>query len=190
MLRKFLTSILIILAVLSIYFGSYLPLAKSRRYIAAVEAFSSVRSIDDFKRNFDKALNFYSPVGQEEVVKFLSGNILNLISDENQPEVVSRFLVDYIEPRIFQNDVRHLLTIGNMYLALWARFNQKEDFNKAENYFRQAQNITPNLPLVLYGLFELYQAKGDKEKIQEIGQIILRHWPEDEKAGAIINSLQ
>lgn len=170
---------LIILAVLSIIFGSYLPLVKSQRFIAGLRSIPSIKTIDQFKINFDRAFKFYSPVGDEEITKFLAGDILQIISQQNQSEDVSRILVDYIEPYLFQDNVRHLLTAGQMYEILWQKYGQEEDFQKAENYFKKAYQIGPKLPPVLYGMLDLYRLKGNTEKAKEIGEIILKYWPED-----------
>ena len=92
-----------------IYFGSYLPFVKSKSYIAALSSGSAVKSFDDFKKVFGKPLDFYSPVGQEEVVKFLCNDILNMVSNPKQNEESMRVVINFIEPYLFQNNVRHLL---------------------------------------------------------------------------------
>jgi len=178
----------VFLAIFSIYFGSILPFVKSQRYIKAVKNLSFVRSLDDFKNNFDKVLNFYSPVGDEEVVKFLSVSIFDIISNKNQNEEIARALVSYIEPYLFQNNVRHLLTGGNLYFRLWADYGRKDEYlEKAEDYLLKAYQIGPKLPPVLYGLFDLYYALGETAKARNIAEIILNYWPEE---GKIIDKLQ
>ena len=185
-LKQFIIVAIIILAVLSIVFGSYLPLVKSRRFISALRSVSSIRTIDQFKGNFDQAFKFYSPVGDEEIAKFLSSNILQIISQENQSEAVSRVLVAYIEPYLFQDNVRHLIVAGQMYEILWGKYGREEDFQKAENYFQKAFTIGPKLPPVLYGMLNFYQMKGDTPKVKEISEIILQYWPDDETVKKII----
>jgi tetratricopeptide (TPR) repeat protein len=192
LLKQFLIITLLISAALSIIFGSYLPLVKSRRYVAAAKALFSVRSIDDFERNFDKVFNFYSPVGDEEVVKFLSATIFDIISGGNQSEEAARALVAYIEPHLFQSasggNVRHLLNGGGFYFKLWNNYGHKqEDFARAEAYYLKALAIGPKLPPALYSLFQLYNEAGEREKAAAVAGQILAYWPEDEKIREILN---
>ncbi len=177
-IKQFTIITLLILAMLSIIFGSLLPLVKSQRFVSASRSAFSARTLRDFKANFDQALKFYSPIGDEEIAKFLGGNILSAISQKEQSDAVSRELVSYIEPYMFKNNVRHLMTLGQMYFILWQKSGREEDFLKAENYFRQALAIGPKLPPVLYPLFNLYQVKRDTQKTKEIGEVILKYWPE------------
>lgn len=171
----------IVLALLFIYFGSILPLVKSRRFIVSLGEASSIKTIDEFQKNFDKPLNFYSPVGDEEIAKFLSTDILKAISQKEQPENVSRILVNYIEPYMFKNNVRHLIVLAQMYSVLWQKSGKEDDFKKAKEYYKEALVIGPKLPPVLYGFLDLERAKGDKEKIKEISEMILKYWPEDKR---------
>jgi len=186
-IKQFIVIFLIILAIFSIIFGSLLPLMKSRRFISSLNSIQFIKTLGEFKVNFDRPLKFYSPIGDEEIVKFLSGNIFSAIAQREQSEATARELILYIEPYMFKNNVRHLLTLSQMYFVLWQKSGQEDDFIKAENYFRQALAIGPKLPPVLYTLFDLYQAKGDREKIKEIGEIILKYWPEDEKIEKYLN---
>ena len=178
--KKIIIPILIIVAASALYFGSILPLAKSRRFVAALNSMSSVKTLDEFKNHFDDVFNFYSPVGAEEISKFLGNNIISMISAKEQSENVSRYLVEYVGQHLFKDNVRHLLMFGQMHFILWQRFHQETDFVKAEEYYQRAFLIGPKLPPVLYGLFDLYAAKGDQAKAEEIGNIILKYWPEDE----------
>jgi tetratricopeptide (TPR) repeat protein len=178
----------IILAILSIYFGSYLPLVKSRRFITALGSASSVKTINDFQKNFDNAFKFYSPVGDEEMAKFLSSDILRAISQKEQSEAASRALVNYIEPYMFKNNVRHLIVLGQMYFVLWQKSGKEEDFKKAEEYYLKALAIGSKLPPVLYGLFDLERAAGNNEKAKEIGEKILKYWPEDERVRRLMTN--
>lgn len=176
-------------AVLSIIFGSYLPWVKSRLFITSLGSASSIKTINDFKKNFDKPFKFYSPVGDEETAKFLGSDILRAISQKEQSEEASRILVDYMEPYMLKNNVRHLILLGQMYSVLWQKSGKEEDFKKAEEYYLKALAIGPKLPPVLYGLFDLERAKGNEERVKETGEKILQYWPEDERIKEILNNL-
>ncbi|MDO8557209.1 MAG: hypothetical protein Q7R98_01985 [Candidatus Jorgensenbacteria bacterium] len=189
MFKQIVATVLIAFAILSIYFGSYLPLSKAQKYVEALRAArSSARSISDFKMLFNIPLDFYSPIGNEEVIKFLSIDILNAIT-QKQPEEINRSLVEYIEPHMFKNDVRHLIILGQMYAILWREYGNKEDYLKSESYQQMALAIGPNLPPVLYGLLDIYQASGDKVKLMEIAKTIVKYWPEDEGVQKVIKKL-
>ncbi len=179
MFKQSIIIILIVLALILAYFGAYLPFARGRAYVTALRAVQSIHSLGEFETLFDRPLNFYSPVGDEEVAKFLGMDILNTIT-RVQPEELNRALVEYIEPYMLKNNVRHLIILGQMYSVLWREYGHKEDYVKSEVYQRKALEIGPNLPPVLYGLLDIYQASGDDTKLKEIASKIVKYWPEDE----------
>lgn len=168
----------IIFALLSIWYGSFLPLRKAQQYITSLRFAQGgfIRNFDDFQNNFNRALQFSSPVGDEEVAKFLSSDIAGLISDPKQPEVVRRTLVEYIAPYMEKNNVRHLITLAGMYRALWSTYKQEADFQSAERYYRDALAIGQKLPPVLYSLLDLYSQKGDMVRTEEIKNKIMSMW--------------
>ncbi|MFH1162089.1 MAG: tetratricopeptide repeat protein [Candidatus Jorgensenbacteria bacterium] len=171
--------LLAILAIAGIIFGAYAPLTKSTRYIKALKEISLVHSMNDFEKNFLPALTHWSPIGQEEVVKFLANDIVGIASQSGQPEVVARAVVDFVEPYLFKDDIRHLLIGASIRAILWQNYGRKEaDFEKAEAYYRAALAIGPKLPPPLYGLLELYRQKGDVEKASAIIGQIISLWPD------------
>lgn len=163
----------------SIVYGSLLPLSRSRRFIAALRSFANIQSIEQFKTVFDSVFNFYAPIGDEEIIKFLSNDVTNIIANNNVPEVPARALTEYIDSHLFKNDVRHLLTSGQMYYFLWKRFHGESDFKKAEEYFVKARDIGPKLPPPLYALLSLYREGGKTDQAKQIGVRILELWPAD-----------
>lgn len=189
LLKKTILWIIIVLGVLMVYFSAYLPFAKSRAYIRAVRQTQQIKSFDEFKKIFDPVFNFYSPVGDEEVVKFLSNDILTLISQEQANEEVSRLLVEYIEPYFFDENVRHMITIARMYETLWRRWGGEEDYKKAEAYFLKAHDIGPKLPPVLYAMVSFYYSRGDFDKTRNIANEILKSWPNDERVKELLAQL-
>ena len=175
----------IILAALGLYFGSLLPFLKAQSFIDADRRLANVKSVDEFKANFDVVFNFYSPVGTEEVTKFLGSNVMNIIS-QGQPEEVSRQLVAYMEPHLFKDEVRHLLLLAQMYQTLWQNYQQEADYQKAIDYLEKAHEIGPNLPPPLYKLLNLYILHKDKDNSDRIGRLILANWPQDEQIKTLL----
>ncbi len=188
LLKQFIMVALIILAVLSIVFGAVLPWGKSQLYIDALTDMQSGKTYttEQFESQMGNIFDFYSPIGQEEIVKFFGYDILGVISQADFPESASRFLTGYIEKYYFKNNVRHLILGGASYKYLWYRFRAEEDFKKSEEYFKKAFSIGPKLPPVLYDLFELYRLKGDDENMKKIGEEILKYWPEDGSVKSLI----
>ena len=165
----------IILAVLSIIFGGIMPIQKSSMYISGLQQVPNMHSTEDFKNTFKPALEYPSPVGQEEVAKYLESDILGIISNNNN-EAVDRDLVTFIEPYAFKDNTRHLIAMGEMYGTLWSKFRKESDYQAAIDYYMKAYAIGPKLPPVLYSLFSLYRAHGDTANMQKIGQQILSYW--------------
>lgn len=169
-----------------IYFSAYLPYTKASKYINAVRQAGQARSVDELKKLFDDVFDYYSPIGSEEVVKFLSNDILSLISQEQATEDVSRLLVEYIEPRFFPENVRHMITGAKGYETLWRRWGKEEYYEKSEDYYLRAYAIGPKLPPVLYGMISVYYAHRDFDKAKKITNEALRYWPEDERLKTLV----
>lgn len=175
------SALTVILAVGALVYGVYAPVAKASQYITALQTISSVNSIEGFKAHFNPALTHWSPIGQEEVVKYLGSDIVNFVVSGDQSEEAARALVEYIEPYLFPNNVRHLLMGGHLYSGLWEQYGKKsEDYVRAEEYYTAAFRIGPGLPPVLYSLFDLALKAGETEKANAAAAEILRLWPEAE----------
>lgn len=166
--------------VLSIYFTAYLPLAKSRRYISSILGSQEIQSLEDFYNNYNQSLEFYSPTGQEEAVRFTANDMLHAVANEVQQESFDREIVSYIEPYLFEDNVRHLLIGAQLYFVLWKKYNHQEaDFSKAEYYYAKTLLLGPKLPPALYGLFDLYNEAGEREKQKLVGTRILELWDDN-----------
>ena len=66
---KTLAAVLIVVAFLFIVFGSILPFIKSNRYPTFLRLSSSARTLEEFESYARDALDFKSPIGQEETVQ-------------------------------------------------------------------------------------------------------------------------
>jgi len=177
----------ILLAALALYFGSLLPYLKAKSYIGAERQLVNVRTVDDFGALFDASFNLYSPVGDEEIAKFLGSNVYSMI--QNQPEDVARDLAAYVEGRMLKDDLHHLMTLGHIYKSLWVRFGDEAAYLKAEEYYQKAHEIGANLPLPIYALFDLYGTNHDKDNIERMGTIILEKWPQDEETHKVLDRI-
>lgn len=174
----------VILAILSIIFGGIMPIQKSSLYISGLQQVPGMRSTEEFRETFGKALNYPSPIGQEEVVKYLESDILGIISQNNN-EAVDRDLVNFIEPHVFKDNTRHLIAMGEMYGTIWSRFHKEDDYKKALDYYLKGYAIAPKLPPLLYSMFNLYRAHGDATNMNKIGQQILGYWDDPSVKSAL-----
>jgi len=158
---------------------------KGRAYINAVNGLANVTTVNDFIVDFDKDFNIYSPVGDEETTKFLSGIVLNIVSQSNQSEDAAKALVEYLKPHINDKNSIHIITIANIYDAMWQHYKKPEYFFEAESYYKKALSYG-SVPPVLYGLLKLYSTAGDKAHLKEIGNLILSYWPDDQGVQALL----
>ena len=185
-IKQFIIIIGIILAILSIYFGSILPLQKSRSFINSISQLGLAKNIGEVKKILGSALDFYSPVGQEEIVRFIGSQMAGIINPQQQEQVM-RELVSYIEQYIFKNNSKHLLTMALSYERLFLSYKNPEDLEKTKNYYQKVLALSQKSPQALYGLFGIYQAQKDYDNAKKISEIILKYWPNDEKIKKIIN---
>ena len=176
--KDILAGVVILLASFSLVLGVVLPWRVAKDYISGMRLVGENQvSLEKFVNLFEKILKFPSPVGQEEVIKFLSGDIKGMVTA--QEEKVARTLVDFIEPYLFKNEVRHLLTRAEIRYILWRRFNGREDFIKAAEAYQEAGKIGPNLPQPIYGLYNLFVESGQKDLAERAARVILYLWPSE-----------
>jgi len=190
MFRRIVIPLLIILALISVYLGAYKPRIKSTTYIETQSRLPTYRTLEQLVDNFDKALEYPSPVGQEEVVKFSLSQFEKMILNQDQSETASVNLVHYIEQYIYEDNIVHLLQTGNLYNTLYERFKKQEYLETTENYYKKIREIAPNIPHSLYRLFTLYKRSGQYDKMKETGQKILELWPEDSKVKNELKTLE
>ena len=175
--------------VVLVYFDAYLPYRKAHAFITALQNGQNVKSFDEFTVNFRRPLDMYSPIGQEEVVKYIANDIQNTVfqvKDKNEP--VAKALIAFIEPYINITDVNHTLPMAGMYTGMWKYYGNEEYFKKAEEYFLSIEKDNPNLPLSYYNLLALYREQGDMEKTKEYAEKILKLWPQDTSVKSILDN--
>ncbi len=192
LLKQFIIITLIIAAIFSIVFGAVLPWMKSSSYITALIGVRSgkTQTLDDFKAEFNRPLDFYSLIGDEEIVKFLGSDVISSAIAQNQqsPQIkqLVQLLADYIAPHLLLDDTRHILIGAQLYTTLWQVSGDENSFQKSEFYYKKAYEIGPKLPPVLYGMLDLYKSKGDEVNAEKIRGEILKYWPDDESVKTIL----
>lgn len=182
----FVVTLGVIAALLSFVYGAYFPLRKAQLFIHALQAASGAKTYEEFITPFDKAFQYPSPVGDQEIAKFLINDFIKIVKEVPQEELARTF-AEYGETHYFQNDLRHLLTMGHIYSILWTRFSKDEYYYKAEDFYKRALLIGPHVPHVIYTLFELYRVRGDMKGVRDIGSRILEVWPQDESVRRVLD---
>lgn len=189
-IKYFIVAAGIIGGVMGIIYGAIMPILKAQSYVDATVAMAKVRTIQDFEDQFNNAYAISSPIGGEEISKFLVSSISGMISNQaDMPENVTRALAEYVEPKIFPGNPRHLIPMATIYSMLWVRFHHEEDYQKAVDYYQRTLVTGPKLPPALYSLFSLYQAHGDRAGMKTIGEQILTYWPQDVRISVILDKL-
>jgi tetratricopeptide (TPR) repeat protein len=181
---------LIVLAVLALIFGAYLPLEKSQALIVSLNQVGNAKSIQEFESVFNATFDLYSPVGQPESLRFFGNQIVGILSNK-LPADVAQALIDYADG-VFETNrdkggVRGLnrtqteLIQANIHYLNWANFKKEEDFKISEEHYLKAEELSPNRPQALYGLLQLYMSNEDLPKVREVAEKILTVWPNDQK---------
>ena len=171
------------------YFGSYLPLRKSQMHIDAVLSLQSgkINTLEDFNNLFDPVLDFYSPVGQDEITQYYLGilaNIINQQSDKTVIDILARKAESRMAPILEKgkgfNFNQNLYTLGSIYKIVAIKFRDEGYYQKSVNIFQEGLKYSPNRLIFLRGLFDLYAAHGYNDKAREIGETILKYYPNED----------
>ena len=180
--------VITVIILVLVYFGSILPFQKSRLYIDAVRSASQIKSVQEFNKLFDKALDFYSPVGHGEVVYAYLNVVIGIIQnqqDKNIAEILLKEADKRMEPILKEDKgnafFQSLYSYALLYELAGNKFNNKNYYQKAAGIYEIALKHSPNRPMLLYGLFRSYNALGNVEKIKEIAGIISKYWPKNEE---------
>lgn len=191
--KKIITIAAAILLVSVAYYGSYLPLRKSRLHIQSTRKLSGTLSVGEFQDQLSVALNVPSPIGQEELIRQSASMSLNILRNiQDQPTVVAS-LVNFIEKNYeplvtrgyglsFGQDI-YLLGVINEVAFL--NTGDPKYLEAAKNHFLAGYEAGPARPQPLYGLFDVYRAEGNLEELGKIVNQILKQWPDDERTRQI-----
>ena len=178
--------VITVIILVLVYFGSILPFQKSRLYIDAVRSASQIKSVQEFNKLFDKALDFYSPVGHGEVVYAYLNVVIGIIQnqqDKNIAEILLKEADKRMEPILKEDKgnafFQSLYSYALLYELAGNKFNNKNYYQKAADIYEIALRHSPNRPMLLYGLFRSYNALSNVEKIKEIAEIISKYFPEN-----------
>jgi hypothetical protein len=182
-------AVIVSVAILGItVYGSYLPLRKAQSYIAALQSFQTTppTSLQDLENRLTPSLNAPSPIGQEEIVRNTANSVLGLLQnglDATTTAEVMSFLNQYYDPIL--NNGKGMSFGQDLYLAgavnevAFSSTGDPEYLLASQQWYKEAQDLGPNRPQALYGLFDVYRAEGDVTDTIMIADKIMMNWPSD-----------
>jgi hypothetical protein len=183
-------AVIIIAAIVGIaVYGSYLPMRKAQSYIAALQSFQATppTSLQDLEGRLTPALDAPSPIGQEEIVRNTANSVLGLLQqgslDATSTSQLMDFLNTYYAPILqagrgmsFGQD---LYLEGAVNEVAFSKTGDPTYLLAAQKYYEEGEQLGPNRPQPLYGLFDVYRAEGNVTSTIEIANKITANWPSD-----------
>lgn len=172
------------------YYGSYLPLKKSKAFIQTLRSLSTARSFGDFTKAMSIPLNIPSPIGQEELVRNLGNIVLGVVERSGSPPELIAGSIEYLESyyRPIIERGRGMSFSQNLYLLgvtnqlAFANTKQIKYFEAAKRYYEDGLRLGPGRPQFLYGVFDIYRTENNVPRAKQVGEQILSQWPQDERA--------
>lgn len=201
MIKRLITIFGIIVVLAALYVGAYLPYRKSQLGILALHQIRQAKSVAEIEDRTNIALNYFSPIGQEEITSFITDTLTVIISrlDKTSAVQVAPQLADYLETineSIIKkekgfNFTKALYALGKMNYFVWIQTNNTDFAAKSENYYQKCLKESPRRVECLYGLFELYgKQKNRSNNTIKVGEEILFYWPTDTEVIKIVNELK
>lgn len=166
------------LAALSFYYGSYLPLRKLFIVSRSVHAYEYSPTPEKLKSEFDKALAYNSPVGQDGTVDSALYQTTIFIR-QSSSWLDAKEAARYSESIADQENPRHLAALLEIYYKILLKYQSGDDIQKVEDYGYQILKTNPKSPLALYTLFDLYGIEGQPSLREQMGGQIIKYWPSD-----------
>lgn len=180
---------------LLMYFGAYLPFRKSQLYINSLSNFgkNKARTMEEFNKIFQPVFDYRSPVGDDEIISHHLSTILAVMTQQSNRLVIDALIKEAesaTAPMLKSgrgfNYTATLYTLALTYRDAAFRFSDENYYQKSIETFNKALETSPRRPGFLYGLYDLYIAKGDFNNAGEVGKIILKYWPQDEEVRKVV----
>lgn len=178
------------------YYGSYLPLRKSQIFIEVVRSDTAPNSLEDLESRMARPLDYFSPIGQGELVRNSASSILGLIRQLEDKKAIASligFIEQYYAPIIAKprgmSFGQDLYILGAMNELALVKTREAGYLEKARSYFGRSIELAPRRPQSLYGVFDTLRFQGDMEGARKIGEQILSQWPQDETTRKAITEM-
>ena len=173
-------------------YGSYLPMRKAEIFITTLQGLeaSPVNSLNELTSRIAVPLDYPSPIGQEELVRNMSNNILGFISqgaDPTSTAVLMSFLDSYYEPILARGKGmsfgQDLYLMGALNEMAYVHSGNPAYIADSQKYYEEGEAFGPNRPQPLYGLFDVYRAEGNVASTTAVADKIMSNWPGDTSIG-------
>jgi hypothetical protein len=144
-------------------------------------------SLQDLETRISGPLNYASPIGQEELVRNLANSVLSFVQQQGNnatstSELIG-FLNSYYNPILARGKGmsfgQDLYLEGAVNEVAFAGTGDPSYLAAAQHWYQEGEQLGPNRPQPLYGLFDVYRAEGDASDTIAIGNKILHNWPDD-----------
>ncbi len=187
---KQLTAIIIVILVLGVsYLGSYRPMRKAEGFISTLQSLQTnpATSLQDLETRVSGPLDYYAPIGQEELVRNLANSVLAFVQQQGNNATSTAalvgFLNNYYDPILNRGKGmsfgQDLYLEGAVNEIAFAGTGNPTYLAASEHWYQEGQMLGPNRPQPLYGLFDVYRAAGDVSDTISVAQKILMNWPSD-----------
>lgn len=189
-LIKKIIGVLAVAFILSVaFYGTFLPMRKSQLFIQTMKNLKSAKSLTELEDAISVPLDATSPIGQEELVRNSTNIFLNLVQQNDRPEVIAE-LINYAEK--YYNPIiergrgmsfeQNLYLLGALNESAFIKTRDPKYLAASKRYYLQGLELGPKRPQFLYGMFDVYRTEGNIEGAKKIADQLLSQWPDDERA--------
>jgi hypothetical protein len=192
---KQVAAIVLVIVILGIsYYSSYRPMRKAEGFIATLQSLQTnpATSLKNLEDRVSGPLNYGSPIGQEELVRNLANSVLSFVQQQGSNTTSTAdligFLNSYYDPILNRGKGmsfgQDLYLEGAVNEIAFAQTGDPRYLAAAQKWYKEGEDLGPNRPQPLYGLFDVYRAAGDKTDTITIANKILTNWPSDTRIAA------
>src|SRR3989344_2715302 len=181
-----------------LYFGSFLPIRKSQKYIKARQ--TQIISLAQFDALYDGVLSYTSPVGQDEIVSNYVSMLTEIIAEERRKESPNETLIRHLVGKAEEwgrpiikrgvgfNFSQFIFNMASVYQEAMLALPDEAYYQKGVELYRLGLTYSPDRQLFLYSLFDMYRLRGDNENARKIGERIFEVY-KDERVKQMLQSL-
>ena len=176
------------------YVGNFRPLVKSQTFIDTLRNLSSARSLSEFEKNVSVPLDYWSPIGQEELVRNIANAVLGIVQNNNDPKLLSE-VVNYIEgyykPIVDRGRgmsfEQNLYLLGAINEMAFTKTGDARYLRNSHEYYSEGLTLGPRRPQFLYGMFDIFRMEGNIKGATDIARQITTSWPTDTRTTAALD---
>lgn len=177
------------------FYGSYMPMRKAQMFITTLQGLQTTpaTSLTDLETRLSVPLDYPSPVGQEELVRNMANSVLAFVQQGGNATSTAEligYLNSYYNPILnagkgmsFGQD---LYIEGAINEIAFAQTGDPTYLIASQKWYLEGNQLGPNRPQPLYGLFDIYRAEGDTTDTIAIANTIINNWNDPQ----IVSSLQ